>query len=140
MSHSTKSEAGSTHQTELTRLPHLDDSVLQFDIAQEIAKLRQEDSWQRSTGRSSSTLVKHPDFRIVLTLMKAGVHVHEHKTGARISIQAVMGKIRLRLPDRTVVLAAGQVLALDSLVSHDVEALEESAFLLTMGSPRVTPD
>lgn len=134
MAERTKQETMAGGSGELTRLPHLADSILQVDISQEIARLRQEDSWQRGTGRSSKTLVKHPDFRIVLTLMKAGAHVSEHKTEARISIQAVMGRIRLHLPQRTVELTMGQLLALDSGVAHDVEALEESAFLLTVGS------
>ena len=35
--------------------------------------LRNEDSWQRETGRSSKTLAKYPDFRIVLVLMKSSI-------------------------------------------------------------------
>jgi hypothetical protein len=38
----------------------------------------------------------------------------------------------LRLPDRTVELSTGQLLVLDRCVPHDVEAEEDSAFLLTM--------
>ena len=37
-----------------------------------------------------------------------------------------------RLPDRTVELPAGQLLVLDQCVPHDVEAEEDSAFLLTL--------
>jgi quercetin dioxygenase-like cupin family protein len=137
MAERTKPQTVAGGASELTRLPHLADAILQFDISHEIAELRQEDSWQRGTGRSSKTLVKHPDFRIVLTLMKPGAHVNEHRTDARISVQAVMGRIRLHLPQRTVELTTGQLLALDSEVPHDVEALEESAFLLTVGSRHV---
>jgi quercetin dioxygenase-like cupin family protein len=137
MAESTKPETEVANASELTRLPRLGDSILQFDISHEITQLRQEDSWQRSTGRSSKTLVKHPDFRIVLTLMKPGSSMHEHKTDARISIRAVMGRIKLHLPQRTVELSAGQLLALDSDVPHNVEAQEESAFLLTVGSRHV---
>ena len=134
MAESAKPETEAGKASELTRLPHLADSNLQFDISHEITQLRMEDSWQRGTGRSSKTLVKHPDFRIVLTLMKPGSRMHEHRTDARISIQAVMGRIKLHLPQRTIELSAGQLLALDSEVPHDVEAEEESAFLLTVGS------
>jgi len=137
MAESTKPETAAGEASELTRLPHLADSILHFDISREIAQLRQEDSWQRNTGRSSKTLVKHTDFRIVLTLLKPGAHVNEHRTDARISIHTVMGKIKLRLPQSTVELTTGQLLALDSEVPHDVEALEESAFLLTVGSRHV---
>ena len=134
MAENTKPETAASAASELTRLPHLADSILRFDIPREIAQLREEDSWQRGTGRCSKTLVKHPDFRIVLTLMKPGAQVKEHRTDARISIQAVLGRIRLHLPQRAVELTTGQLLTLDSKVPHDVEALEESAFLLTVGS------
>ena len=137
MAESTKPETEVVNTSELTRLPHLADSILLFDISHEITQLRLEDSWQRGTGRSSKTLVKHPDFRIVLTLMKPGSLMHEHRTDARISIHAVMGRIKLHLPQRTIELSAGQLLALDSEVPHNVEAQEESAFLLTVGSHHV---
>ena len=56
----------------------------------------------------------------------------EHRTAARISVQTLAGHIRLRLPDRTMELPAGQLLVLDQWVPHDVEAEEDSAFLLTL--------
>jgi hypothetical protein len=43
--------------------------------------------------------------------------------------------VRLELLDRTVDLPAGHLLALESSIEHDVEALEESGFLLTVASP-----
>ena len=46
----------------------------------------------------------------------------EHRTEARISIQALVGKIRLHLPEREPLeLSAGQLLALDCGMPHDVE-------------------
>lgn len=133
MAETTKSETPNQATNDLTRLPELGESILTFDLFGETARLRQEDSWQRGTGRSSKTLAKHPTFRIVLTLLKANTRIHEHKTEAPISIQPVTGKIRLHLPGRPVELAAGNLLVLDSDVPHDVEAIEESAFLLTVG-------
>jgi hypothetical protein len=44
-----------------------------------------------------------------------------------------MGRIRLHLREHEPLeLSAGQLLALDCSMPHDVEALEESAFLLTV--------
>jgi quercetin dioxygenase-like cupin family protein len=123
----------------LNRLPYLAEPLLRFDLRQEIQELRREDSWGRETGRSSKTLAKYPDFRIVLVLMKAATHMDEHRAEARISIQALVGKIRLHLPKQEPLeLSAGQLLALDCGVPHDVEALEESAFLLTVCWPTGT--
>ena len=97
---------------------------------------RLEDSWRRETGRSSKTLAKYPDFRIILVLMKANTRMNEHRTEGRISIHHLLGKICIHLPDQKVNLSAGQLLVLDCGMVHDVEALEESAFLLTVSWPK----
>ena len=110
----------------------LDTPILQCDLLEEIQSLHKEDAWLQGTGPSSKTLVKHSDLRIVLLAMKKSMSMHEHKTAARISVQTLAGHIRLRLPDRTVELPAGQLLVLDQCVPHDVEAEEDSAFLLTL--------
>ena len=121
----------------LNRLPYLAEPLLRFHLAQELQELRREDSWARETGRSSKTLAKYPDFRIVLVLMKAATHMEEHRAEARISIQVFVGKIRLHLPNQEPLeLSAGELLALDCGMPHDVEAVEESAFLLTISWPK----
>lgn len=113
----------------------LDVVISQCDLPKEIEKLHKEDAWLERTGPSSKTLVKHPDLRIVLIAMRGKMCMHEHKTTARISIQTLEGHIRLRLPDRAVDLAQGQLLALDHCVPHDVETEQDSAFLLTLSWP-----
>jgi quercetin dioxygenase-like cupin family protein len=110
----------------------LDTLILQCDLLEEIESLHKEDAWLQGTGPSSKTLVKHSDLRIVLLAMRKKMSMHEHRTAARISVQTLAGHIRLRLPDRTVELPAGQLLVLDQCVPHDVEAEEDSAFLLTL--------
>jgi quercetin dioxygenase-like cupin family protein len=104
-------------------------------LASEIEQLHRDESWLQPTGRSSKTLVKHPDLRIVLIAMKANTRMHEHTAAGRISVHSLYGHIRLHLPGRTVDLPAGRLLALDQCVPHDVEALENSAFLLTLSWP-----
>jgi len=116
----------------LTRLPELAQPLLQFDLAAEIEHLRREESWQRGTGRSSRTLVKQPDFRIVLVAMKAATEMKEHRADGRISIQTIVGCVRLKLSQQTVEVPAGHLLVLDRCITHDVEAVEESVFLLTV--------
>lgn len=120
----------------LNRLPQLAEPLLQFDLQKELRELRHQASWQRESGRSSKTLAKYPDFRIVLVLMKAGTQMNEHQAEGRVSIHHLLGKIRIHLPDKKVSLSAGQLLVMDCGVLHDVEAVEESAFLLTIAWPR----
>jgi quercetin dioxygenase-like cupin family protein len=78
------------------------------------------------------TLVKHTDLRIVFILMKAAARLQEHHAGARISVHTLSGHVRLHLGERTVDLPAGHLLALEQDIPHDLEAIEESAVLLTI--------
>ena len=86
-------------------------------------------------GRNSKTLVKHSDFRVVLTVLKSNARLHEHKAAGRISVQAIAGHIRMHVQDKVIDLPAGHMLALERALPHDVEALEDSAFLLTIAWP-----
>jgi len=124
----------------LNRLPGLAEPLLQIDFERELEQLRQEDSWQRETGRSSKTLAKYPDFRIVLILMKSGTRMRQHRAEGRISIQQLNGQSRIHLADRKVTLSTGHLLVLDCGVLHDVEAVEESALLLTISWRRGKSD
>jgi quercetin dioxygenase-like cupin family protein len=108
--------------------------VLDFSLSSEIEKLKSEQEWD-TNGRNSKTLVKHPDFRIVLTILKRDTRLKEHRTAGRISLQPLSGRIRVHLQEVTYNIGAGQLLALDRSVAHDVEALEDSAFLITIAWP-----
>lgn len=109
--------------------------VLQFDLGEEIDRQQKEDSWLHGVGRSSKTLVKYDDLRIVLISMKADTQMHEHKAAARISVQTLTGHVQLRVVGRTVDLPAGHLLALDQCLPHDVVALKDSSILLTLSWP-----
>lgn len=108
--------------------------IIDFDLPAELALLQKDEAWSKS-GRNAKTLAKYADFRIVLVALKAGLALERHKAGARISIQALSGRLRLKLSDRTVDLPAGHLLVLDRTLEHDVEAVEDSAFLLTVSWP-----
>ena len=134
MSDNPKQAAGSS----AIRAPGpLENPILSFDLKAEIEGLRGEGGWQ--AGRNSKTLVKHPDFRMVLTVLKSGARLHEHKAAGRISVQAVAGHIRMHVEDKVFDLPAGHLLALERALPHDVEALEDSAFLLTIAWPEDAP-
>jgi len=126
----------SSQRANLTRLPALGAEVIRRNIKDELEKLKQAPSWQRESGRSSETLVKYNEFRIVLVRMKPGSYMSHHRAEGPISIQVIQGKIRVHLPeDRLNELEPGELLTLDRCLEHDVEALEESAFLLTIAWP-----
>jgi quercetin dioxygenase-like cupin family protein len=62
--------------------------------------------------------------------------MNEHRAEGRVSIHALLGKICIHLLDQKVNLEIGQLLALDCGMVHNIEALEESAFLLTVSWPK----
>ena len=116
-------------------VPGLIGSILQFDLAMETDQLRREDAWN-TTSRNAKTLVKYADLRIVLIAMKAGTRMEGHKADGSISIQGLTGNLRLHLADQTVELPAGRLLTLERGLPHDVKAMEDSSFLLTISWPR----
>jgi quercetin dioxygenase-like cupin family protein len=124
------------HDDRQHRRPHTPPMAapfLEFDLAREVEQLHREPEW--NSGQNAKTLVKYDDFRVVLTALKASARLPEHQTKGRISIQTVAGRIFVRAEGRTFDLPVGSLLALDQNLPHDVEALEESAFLITLAWP-----
>ncbi len=123
--------------TSTERRPHpldsLADPVMTFDLDREIERLHAEVDWR--TGQNAKTLAKYDDLRIVLTALVDGRRMPGHKTDGRISIQTVQGCLRVHAGSRSIDLHAGQVLVLDRAIAHDLEAVGDSAFLLTIARP-----
>jgi quercetin dioxygenase-like cupin family protein len=110
-------------------------SSLELDIEEELSALHQTDAW-RQTGISRKSLVRYPDFRISLIALRAERGIEEHRNPGRISVQPVVGHIRMQAAGKLVDLPKGKILVLDRNVTHDVKAMgQDSAFLLTVAFP-----
>ena len=107
--------------------------LLTFDLDREIQQLQSEGRWQ--SGHTAKTLAKYPNLRIVLVVMKTGGRLDKHRTEGRICVHPLLGRIQFRTAERTVDLKAGQMLTLEGDLPHDVDALADSAFLLTIAWP-----
>jgi len=105
----------------------------QFDVAQEMADSEQKKPWE--SGHYAKTLFKKSDFRIVLISMEKGRTIKEHHADGTISVQVLKGLIRFTAEDDARDLRPGNVLTLGASIKHQVDALEESAFLLTVAWP-----
>ena len=103
-----------------------------FDIAPIAAEMRGESAYERE-GHTARTLVRETDLRVVLVVMKGGGIIKEHRANETASIHVLSGRVCVRLRDRTVDLPSGRLLVLERGLPHNVEATEESAFLLTLG-------
>lgn len=121
--------ASSRENDPLRTSPSLGGTVMYVDLETAQKQLHEEEQW-RKLGRNAMTLVKYPDMRIVLTVMRAGTRIEPHKTEGRVAVQSLAGRIRLNLGGEVVDLPAGRLVTLDRMVEHDVEAVEDSAFLL----------
>jgi quercetin dioxygenase-like cupin family protein len=108
--------------------------VTALNLLDEAAALRRESSWEQS-DRNAKTFVKATDLRLVLTTLKQGAVVKEHRAPGSAVVQTLSGRIRLGLPGQTVELPAGALVVLEPNLPHDVEALEESAFAITIAWP-----
>ncbi len=102
-----------------------------FDLAAIDRLLRSEDAYRRD-GHTARTLVREPAIRIVVVVMKAGARIAEHRAQEITSIQSLTGAVRLSLTDRALDLAAGRVLVVPPDLRHQVEAVADSALLLTL--------
>ena len=121
-------ETGREHEVGVLAAP-----LLKFKLEEEIQQLRSEGRWQ--SGHTAKTLAKYPDFRVVLVVMKTGGRLEKHRTEGRISVQALAGSINFSTAEQSVQISAGQMITLERDIPHDVEAVTDSAFLLTIAWP-----
>src|SRR5688500_1680876 len=77
--------------------PRLAGPVLTFERGAELEQLRREATW-RQGDRNARTLVKEPDFRIVLAIMKNGARLQEHSAPGPVSVHTLVGRLRLHVP------------------------------------------
>ncbi len=114
----------------------IDNSLLcgvTHDLDEELFHFSNHKPWQ--SGLFSKILAKADDLRIVLIAMDAGATMKEHHADGTTSIQVLRGILCLHIEDKTQHLQTGQVLTLTPGIKHDLEALDDSAFLLTIAWP-----
>ena len=105
----------------------------QLDLAQEMLTSEQTKPWQ--TGHTARMLVKKGDFRMVLISMEKGSVLKEHHADGTISVQVLKGSLRFTAQGKAHTLQTNSLVALAPPIRHEVEALEDSAFLLTIAWP-----
>lgn len=105
--------------------------LVHFRINEQLERLKQEPTW-RGGDRNAITLTKEPTLRVVLIAMKKGATLREHQTSGPITIQAVSGSLRLSAGGQVLELGPREVAIIESAIDHEVQALEESALLVTL--------
>jgi quercetin dioxygenase-like cupin family protein len=107
--------------------------LAQFDLAHEMAEFEHHKPW--ASGIHSKTLFKKKDFRAVLICMEADSTIREHHADGTSSVQVLKGAIRYKTQGQIYELKPGSLLTLGASIKHDVEAIDDSAFLLTISWP-----
>jgi quercetin dioxygenase-like cupin family protein len=105
----------------------------QFDLAQEMMDSERTKPWAK--GHTARTLFKKTDFRMVLISMEKGAVLNEHHADGTISVQVLKGSIRFISQGEAHTLRQNSIVTLGPSISHQVEAIEEAAFLLTIAWP-----
>lgn len=110
------------------------DTFARFDLQGEIADCEQKKPWP--SGHHAKTLFKKHDLRVVLIAMQPAAKMKEHHADGTISVQVLKGNIRFSMPEKILNLRAGDLLTLSASIKHEVESLDDSAFLLTISWPQ----
>lgn len=139
------------------RAGHLLNGVMQsFKLNEIVTWLQKEDEY-RSKGHNALTLVKNypehdpswgenkanpnstdkvPGLRTVVVCIQKGQGLPQHNAPGRFTLTMLQGRIRFILEPQgrnvTTELAQGELLVLEEPLPHEVQAIEESAFLLTI--------
>jgi quercetin dioxygenase-like cupin family protein len=106
----------------------------QFNVWEELQELHRTPEWQ--DGNARKVLVQYPDLQITLRAMKANNRIPKHHNPGRVCVQVVQGHIRIHAGDELFDVPQGMMLILDPGTIHDVEAFEESVFLLIVVPPK----
>lgn len=109
------------------------DDFAQFDLNQELKDTQSKKPW--TAGHYAKTLFKKDDFRTVLIAMEPQSRMKEHHADGTLSIQVLDGEIRFTAQGKKHDLSKGSLMTLGASIPHEIEALKDSAFLLTISWP-----
>ncbi len=105
-----------------------------FRVADEVGNLWQ-DLGRSSGGRSGKTLAKSAGLRVTLVALESGVTLDPEAAAGGASVQVLEGRIAVQCDGERCELGPGELIALGQNLREPVQALERSAFLLTVAWP-----
>lgn len=85
------------------------------------------------SGRRAEILVKEDHLRVTLVTMRAGIELAEHSARAPITFHVLQGRFAFEYEDESEEMGPGDLISLRADVDHRVKAIEDGAFLLTLG-------
>jgi quercetin dioxygenase-like cupin family protein len=105
-----------------------------FCLADEVGDLLQ-DLRRSSGGRSGKTLAKAAGLRVTLVVLESGVTLDPEAAAGGASVHVLDGRIAVQCDAQRCELGPGELIALGQNLREPVQAIERSAFLLTVAWP-----
>ncbi len=123
------------------RHPHNENFLAQggsiaVDVRAEIVRLKSEPAWA-ANDRHGSSLVKGDGINVALMVLKKGAKMQAHHTRAPITVHVIDGRINFVASGKTQLVNSGMIVALDRGIEHSIDAVEESALVLTVGGEQM---
>ncbi len=109
--------------------------TLFFDVKEELAQLKEDPEWQQR-HRNAVTLLKEPHLSVVLVALQKGAALQEHRTQGAVTIQVLSGSVRVGVDKTPRTVKSHGLVSFEKNVRHEIEALEESALLVTIAEPK----
>ena len=102
-----------------------------ISLSKELERLKTEPVW-RDGDRDAITLTKRTGLRLVLTALRQGAVLHEHRAPTAATLHVLSGRLALRLDERQLELGSGDLVTMEAGLPHAGQALSDTAFLLTL--------
>ena len=109
----------------------LDAPLVHLDLKEFSKTIKHEKAWKEK-DRNAMTVYKTDGMRMVLIALHKGAVLERHTAKGNISVQVMEGEINFSTDNQTVLLKEGQAIALHKEIPHEVTAVKESVFLLTL--------
>ncbi len=120
-----------THGSDDRGARPLTESLMAFDLDQEIAALRAEPAWTEG-DRNARTLVKSGGIRLLLASLREAAEIHEQNGEGPVSVQLLEGRATLSAGGADVVLDAGALASVEAGLPWSLRADAQSAVLVTL--------
>jgi len=100
--------------------------IANINVTDAIARLKRAPQWAAG-DRAVEVLAKNSEMSVTLIVLKRGAALKEHRARGTAALAIISGSIRLN----GATLGAGSAAVIDREIPHALEAIEESALVLT---------
>jgi quercetin dioxygenase-like cupin family protein len=111
----------------------LDAALVKMNLKEFIEIIKSEKAWQEK-DRNAMTIYKNEGMRMVLIALHENAFLAEHTANGIISVQLLEGEIIFKTQTENAHLLPGEMIALHKGLTHSVQAIKESVFLLTVAT------